>query len=325
VFATFVQASEDCNSLRPDWKLPGTNCSIDPYYYEVTLVRDDIFDCECSGDNDHDYDRHGTSTEYITGYFCHYGDSLPDVVNYYNCKNPEYSCDYSSHDTTDPNFVCNDTHPRYGCWMFCLECSDSYDTCTSDGAWQVPEGSENGEPTQFKRLFSWTDSGTHDGNKDWTREYSEELTIDAIFEKPTDPNCYDKPVVRYSKYAPTVNVMAKDGDSCCVAGSPQVIDIWCTHGSHVKDVKVDTEGDTRLATYTEEEDIPACDNSDNGRCKGAHISFILSPNNNIIDWEKDSKLKITVTCDFYDSAGNACGAGKVQVNFKLTCPPQSKG
>ncbi len=328
VFALFVllfsmspvlQASEDCNSLTPEWKLKDTNCRIYPYYYKVKLVRDDKLDCECTGDYKHDYDKHGESTEYITGYHCFYGDGLPDYLYYYGCEEPEYSCDYSCLESTDPNFTCNDTHPRYGCWMFCLECYEFYDTCTSDGGWRVPPGSQGEEATQFNRNYNWTDSGTHDYDKDWTREYKEELTIDAIFDKPSDPNCYTKPEIHVSKYDSKVLVKAKDGDICCETNGAQTISISCSGAAHIKAVDY-TKDNGQLYTVLVEHpsDVDECDMNNHS---GPSVKVTYSPRDGEIDYQEGLEEEVTVSCTFYDNAGNECGSASESITFVLDCPP----
>ena len=317
VLSASLFASEDCNSIEPDWKLEGTNCSIEPYYYEVEMARYDEFDCQCTGDDYHDYSRSGTSKEYITGYHCHYGDNLPDYVYYYGCKEPEYSCDWSCY--LDPESQCDDSHPRYGCWMFCLSCSPDFDSCTSEGSWQVPEGSQDGRATQFRRIFSFTDSGTHNGSNDWTREYLEELTITAIFDKPSDPNCYNKPQVRIDKYDSRVVVRAKDGDRCCESGSNQTIRISCNWASHIKNVQY-TQNDGQLYTVQVENasDVDCCDENHHS---SPSVKVTYRPRHGIIEFRENLEETVEVSCDFYDRAGNPCGSGKASITFTLGCPP----
>lgn len=309
VMAMALQSTSDCNSVEPDWKLDGTNCSIDPYYYKVELYREASLDCGCTGDDDHDYDLSGSSTEYIKGYRCKYGDNLTDIVYYYDCKEPEYSCNDYPYCMPD----CTDTHPRYGCWMFCYECNDDYDSCTSQGSWQGPDGK------LFKRLYTWTDSGTCSKGNDYTQDFKEELTITAIFDKPSDPNCYRKPEVRVSQYDSRVLVKAKNGDVCCDSGSSQTIQISCSGASHIKNVKY-TQDDGQLYTVFIEkpEDVDECDMNNHS---SASVKIKYIPRHNQVEYKEGLEETVEVSCDFYDGAGNSCGSGNASITFTLGCPP----
>jgi hypothetical protein len=302
VFATFVQASEDCNSLRPDWKLPGTNCSIKPYYYEITVSNNHSLDCECTGDNYHDYDKSGSSTEYFTNYNCDCWEHI------YDCNEFSYSCSTCSPLFPDPN--CNDTHPSYYCDLICPYCSSIFDTCSVGGSWN---------DKTFTQNHSWTDSGTCQHDNDWTQNYSETLTIKAIFDKPSDPNCYRKPEVKYSKYDSRVLVRAKDGDTCCEVGGSQTLHIYCGRASHIKNVSY-TQNDGQLyKVYLENAtDVDCCTATNHS---GASVKVTYRPRHGKVEFQKDLEETVEVSCDFYDDAGNSCGSGSASITFTLACPP----
>jgi len=170
--ATSLWADNDCNSLPPVWKLKDTECVISPYYYEAKIESGYSVSCSC-GEDYHNYSLSGDSTEYITGHRCVYGDNLPDIVYYYSCKEPSYSCDGS----TQECFIgghdgCGDTHPRYGCFSgLCLDC-DSDPDCESSGSWSGKT---------FTGSYGWDSDFDHDGDSG-TSTYSRSIKYEAIFE-----------------------------------------------------------------------------------------------------------------------------------------------
>ncbi len=311
VFALFVllflmspvlQASEDCNSLMPVWKLDGTDCTIYPYYYKVGLSSSADSHCQCNEDY-HNYELEGTATEYWMGVGCNPCQCV------YTCKEPVYSCNnYWLGFCVKPN--CKDTHPRY----FCRTCLNyGCDGCSESGGW---------EDKAFHRTYNYTTDIGHDGYSG-TYNFQEDLDITAIFnlgQVPNDPNCWIKPEVKYSEYSPTVTVKAKDGGDCCNGGAMQIIKIRCDGGSHVKEVKVEKTGNAELADVVEVNTTECTMTSHN-----SSIEVRLTPLNGKIKYQAGKTQTITVSCQFYDSAGNGCGSGSAAVTFILDCPPQIKG
>ncbi len=313
VFALFVllflmspvlQASEDCNSLAPVWKLDGTDCTIYPYYYTVGLSSSASSHCQCNEDY-HNYSLNGSATEYWRALWCHNCDCV------YTCKEPVYSCDGTSQNCDFPyGYGCGDTHPRFGCYL-CYGCG--HDGCSESGSWN---------DKSFHRTYNYTSDIGHDGYSG-THNYQSNLDITAIFnigQVPNDPNCWVKPEVHYSEYSPTVTVKAKDGGDCCSGGGMQIIRIWCVGGYHVKEVKVVKTGNAKLADVVEVNTTECTLTSHN-----SSIEVRLIPLNGKIKYQPKKKQTITVSCQFYDSAGNGCGSGSAAVTFILDCPPQTKG
>jgi hypothetical protein len=306
VFATFVQASEDCNSIEPDWKLPGTNCNIHPYFYKVVINENLEKTCECGEDYDN-YSVSGSATEYFGSIGCN---PCRDCI--YTCKEPVYSCSGTTSEcgwmTPSP---CGDTHPRFWC-VLCRDCGTSYDSCNSTGSW-----SDN----LFSGAFSYTDTGSH-GSYDWTENYSKSLDVTAVFDPdqvPKDPNCWNEPEVKYSKFDENVLVKAKNGDTCCEAGGSQTIRIYCSGASHIKNVSY-TEDDGQLYTVHVESasDVDFCDDNNHSY---PSIKVTYHPRHNKVEYQENLEETVEVSCDFYDRAGNGCGSGSVNITFTLGCPP----
>ncbi len=295
-------AVEDCNSIRPDWKLPGTNCSITPYYYTISISQDEEMSCEC-GESYHNFSLTGSATQYFTSLSC------DNCACAYACKSPSYSCDGTKPECEYmPSSGCGDTHPRYGC-ILCFYCGSSHDSCSSTGSWNNKV---------FTGAFDYTDSGSHNGDV-WTYNFSKSLTATAIFDKPTDPNCYTVPQVKIDKYDSRVLVRAKDGDRCCESGSSQTIRISCSGASHIKNVQY-TQNDGKLYTvYVEKaSDVDYC--NENNHSHGS-VKVTYHPRHGKVQYKAGLEETVEVSCDFYDKAGNACGSGKATITFTLSCPP----
>ncbi len=301
-----LQASEDCNSLAPVWKLDGTDCTIYPYYYRVGLSSSASSHCQCNEDY-HNYSLNGSATEYWRGLGCQDCDCV------YTCKEPVYSCDGTSAGCFVPEGEdgCGDTHPRFGCYL-CYGCD--YAGCSESGSWN---------DKSFHRTYSSATDIGHDGYSG-THNFQSNLDITAIFnvgQVPNDPNCWVKPEVRYSEYSNTVTVRAKDGGDCCSGGGMQIIRIWCVGGSHVKEVKAEqTAGNADLAEIVKV-NVTECTLTSHN----SSIEVRLIPRNGEIRYQAGKTQTITVSCQFYDSAGNGCGSGSAAVTFILDCPPHTKG
>ncbi len=312
VFALFVllflnlsisRVSGDCDPALPYWKLGGTNCRIFPYYYTVVITSSANSNCQCNEDY-HNYNLQGSATEYWRGWGCN-----PCYQCIYMCEEPEFSCDGTSSGCYAPYSEggCKDTHPRF----YCNPCLSQYSEtdCGQTGHW-------NGKV--FNRTCDSTTDIGHNGYEGTAHSHGD-LTITAIFEKPSDPNCYTKPEVHTDKYDSEVLVKAKDGDICCETNGSQTIHIWCSGASHIKNVQY-TEDDGQLYTvYVQySSDVDQCDMNNHS---GPSVKVTYSPRDGEIDYQEGLEEEVTVSCTFYDNAGNECGSASESIKFVLDCPP----
>ncbi|AQQ71438.1 hypothetical protein SMSP2_01812 [Limihaloglobus sulfuriphilus] len=326
-----IFADHYCKDKFPDWKLEGdnfsTDCSIRPHYY--TVFRDLYFSREC---------QNGTCDSTINPHHTFGLTDTEDTRKHYSflrifAKDSYDSC--VGNDIYDGELLSGSEMEYY--WNHCyLGCVDFYEELPYPnyyfnlficdpiegfslmGGWDAEYECKLDENDDTVAIYNFKGKvGETLGNHTIHSTIEEEVTVTAIFDRPEA--CLPTPELSRSKYQTTVNVKSKDG-SCCPLGKTQTIILSCSEADHVRILEQPTGGELYKVNISES-DLSQCDESG---CGGNSVKVVLEPLNNMVKYEKKKTETATLSCVFYDFAGNEIKSGTASVEFVLTCPPENK-